>query len=393
MKKRFFLIFWFTVFGMGLFSIAYGVSSYKTQFNNFYAAKGIVTAGSAIDQCLLCHTTNTGPNASNLNPYGNAYASSYNFGTIESQDSDGDGFNNLAEITAKTFPGDPNSKPTGGADTTKPTVSAFTIPATSTTLAVSITSFTATDNIGVTGYMATESATAPLASAAGWSAARPASYTCASAGAKTLYAWAKDAAGNVSLSRTASVTITVSTPPPNPGTSPDMTNWVGKWFKVVEKDTGYYARNSTLAIDRSSVVAYLKIWDWDSSQKIFHVDRYEYDTARSQWFSEPMDLNYISGSQQAFLCRYQVTDNATQNMMGFTVLIRQGGVPQVGVPGVLGFPQAGARRGSLRTLGGYYIASGEDTAGSSVNYVGGLSIRGTEVPISKVPVPSSIVLR
>jgi len=491
MKKRFFLIFWFTVFGMGLFSIAYGVSSYKTQFNNFYAAKGIVTAGSAIDQCLLCHTTNTGPNASNLNPYGNAYASSYNFGTIESQDSDGDGFNNLAEITAKTFPGDPNSKPTGGADTTKPTVSAFTIPATSTTLAVSITSFTATDNVGVTGYMATESATAPLASAAGWSAARPASYTCASAGAKTLYAWAKDAAGNVSvsrsasvtitlppvadttkptvsaftipatsttlavsitsftatdnvgvtgymatesataplasaagwtaarpasytcasagaktlyawakdaagnvsLSRTASVTITVSTPPPNPGTSPDMTNWVGKWFKVAEKDTGYYARNSTLAIDRSSVVAYLKIWDWDSSQKIFHVDRYEYDTARSQWFSEPMDLNYISGSQQAFLCRYQVTDNATQNMMGFTVLIRQGGVPQVGVPGVLGFPQAGARRGSLRTLGGYYIASGEDTAGSSVNYVGGLSIRGTEVPISKVPVPSSIVLR
>ena len=393
MKKRFFLIFWFTVFGMGLFSIAYGVSSYKTQFNNFYAAKGIVTAGSAIDQCLLCHTTNTGPNASNLNPYGNAYASSYNFGTIESQDSDGDGFNNLAEITAKTFPGDPNSKPTGGADTTKPTVSAFTIPATSTTLAVSITSFTATDNVGVTGYMATESATAPLASAAGWSAARPASYTCASAGAKTLYAWAKDAAGNVSLSRTASVTITVSTPPPNPGTSPDMTNWVGKWFKVAEKDTGYYARNSTLAIDRSSVVAYLKIWDWDSSQKIFHVDRYEYDTARSQWFSEPMDLNYISGSQQAFLCRYQVTDNATQNMMGFTVLIRQGGVPQVGVPGVLGFPQAGARRGSLRTLGGYYIASGEDTAGSSVNYVGGLSIRGTEVPISNVPVPSSIVLR
>jgi len=135
-----------------------------------------------------------------------------------------------------------------------------------------------------------------------------------------------------------------------------------------------------LAIDRSSVVAYLKIWDWDSAQKIFHVDRYEYDAARSQWFSEPMDLNYISGTQQAFLCRYQVTDNETQNMMGFTVLIRQ-------------LRQLGVMRTTLKTLGGYYVASGEDTAGSSVNYVGGLSIRGSEVPISTVPVPSSIVLR
>ncbi len=363
---------------MGVFSVAYGVSSYKTQFNNFYAAKGIVTAGSAIDQCLLCHTTNTGANASNVNSYGNAYASSYNFGTIESLDSDGDGFNNLAEITAKTFPGDPNSRPTGGgADTTRPTVSAFTIPATSTTLAVTITSFTATDNVGVTGYMVTESATAPLASAAGWSATKPASYTFASAGAKTLYAWAKDAAGNVSLARAALVTITASNPPPGSGASMDMTNWVGKWFKVTERDTGYSVKNSALAMDSSSVVAYLKIWDWDPSQNIFHVDRYEFDAATNQWFSEPMDLNYISGSQQAFLCQYQVTNNATQNMIGFTVLIQE----------------VRANRSTLRTLGGYYVASGEDTAGSSVNYVGGLTITGSEVPISSVPVPSSSILR
>ena len=55
------------------------------------------------------------------------------------------------------------------ADTTPPVVTAFTIPATATTLAVPISSFTATDNIGVTGYLVTESATAPLASATGWS--------------------------------------------------------------------------------------------------------------------------------------------------------------------------------------------------------------------------------
>lgn len=99
-------------------------------------------------------------------------------------------------------------------DTTPPTVTSFTVPATATTLTVSISSFAATDNIGVTGYMATESATAPSATAGGWSATAPASYTFTTAGSKTLYAWAKDAAGNVSASKSASVTITLDTTPP-----------------------------------------------------------------------------------------------------------------------------------------------------------------------------------
>ncbi len=100
-------------------------------------------------------------------------------------------------------------------DTTKPTVTAFSIPSAASSLTVSITSFTATDNLAVTGYMVNESSTAPSAGAGGWSATAPASYSFASEGVKTLYAWAKDAAGNVSASRSASVTITLSdtTPP------------------------------------------------------------------------------------------------------------------------------------------------------------------------------------
>ena len=95
------------------------------------------------------------------------------------------------------------------ADTTAPSVTAFTIPAASTSLSVSISSFTATDNVSVTGYMVNESATAPSAAATGWSSSAPTSYTCATAGSKTLYAWAKDAANNVSASRSATTTITL----------------------------------------------------------------------------------------------------------------------------------------------------------------------------------------
>ena len=92
-----------------------------------------------------------------------------------------------------------------------PTITSFTIPSTATSLTVSISTFTATDNVGVTGYMATTTSSAPSASDSTWQGSAPTSYTFSSAGAKTLYAWVKDAAGNVSVSTSAPVTITLPT--------------------------------------------------------------------------------------------------------------------------------------------------------------------------------------
>ena len=94
------------------------------------------------------------------------------------------------------------------ADTTAPVVT-FTIPSTSTSLTVNFTTFTATDNVGVTGYMVTETATAPLASASGWTTTPSVGYIFTTAGSHILYAWAKDAAGNISTAKSATVTITL----------------------------------------------------------------------------------------------------------------------------------------------------------------------------------------
>jgi hypothetical protein len=99
-------------------------------------------------------------------------------------------------------------------------VTGFSIPATASSLTVSITTFTAADAAGVTGYLLTETSGKPSASAAGWSGTKPANYTFISEGAKTLYAWAKDATGNVSNSLSATVTITLST---SDTTSPAIT--------------------------------------------------------------------------------------------------------------------------------------------------------------------------
>jgi hypothetical protein len=92
-------------------------------------------------------------------------------------------------------------------DVTKPIVTAFTIPATSASLIVPVSNFTATDNKAVTGFKLTETSAAPLVGDAGWTTVAPTSYTFATVGTKTLYAWAKDKAGNVSESVSAQVEI------------------------------------------------------------------------------------------------------------------------------------------------------------------------------------------
>ena len=97
-------------------------------------------------------------------------------------------------------------------DTTAPVVSAFQVPATSTILVVPVTTLTATDNVGVTGYLLTDTSTAPSVGATGWSSTAPTSYTFSTAGSKTLYAWAKDAAGNASTSLVATVTVDATGP-------------------------------------------------------------------------------------------------------------------------------------------------------------------------------------
>ena len=115
-------------------------------------------------------------------------------------------------------------------DIEKPSVTGFSIPTTSTSLTVPIADFTATDNIGVTGYLVTETATMPTAGAAGWSADKPTTYTFSSTGTKNLYAWAKDAAGNVSEGVSDQVDITLATTETN--TTPGNTEVYGSTTTV-----------------------------------------------------------------------------------------------------------------------------------------------------------------
>src|SRR3990172_4668269 len=115
----------------GAFSGVSAVSKYLSDFNATYG-----TAGTALGDCTVCHS-----GVPQLNPYGQAFKNAgHSFSAIESQDSDGDGFSNITEIDARTFPGDANSKPAPPQDTTPPSVGSFSVPATSSSLTVPITS-------------------------------------------------------------------------------------------------------------------------------------------------------------------------------------------------------------------------------------------------------------
>lgn len=81
-------------------SSAFATSSYLNLARQRYPR----ITGTRLDSCNLCHT-----GGSSRGLYGQAYQNSgRNFAAIESQDSDGDGFINLSELNALTFPGDRN---------------------------------------------------------------------------------------------------------------------------------------------------------------------------------------------------------------------------------------------------------------------------------------------
>ena len=89
-----------------------------------------------------------------------------------------------------------------------------------TNLSTVTLTLTATDSVGVTGYYLSDSSTTPSASASSWTSVTSTtsysgtvSYSLSSGeGSKTIYAWYKDAAGNVSSTANATITYDTTVP-------------------------------------------------------------------------------------------------------------------------------------------------------------------------------------
>lgn len=117
------------------------------------------------------------------------------------------GYSGRDSFTFKVSDGSRESAPATvsiSVDREAPAVAAFSMPASSSFLSVAVTSFGATDNERVTGYCLSESASSGLCF---WSETPPTSYRFNGPGPQTVYAFAKDAAGNVSEPQSAAVEI------------------------------------------------------------------------------------------------------------------------------------------------------------------------------------------
>ena len=103
-----------------------------------------------------------------------------------------------------------------------PVVNNFDLPPSHDSLTVPITGFTARDTdpekssyAWISGYIVTTSNSAPDVGDPGWQSSPPNSYTFASDGLQTLYAWAKDSLDivSVAVSDAVNISIVTNTPP------------------------------------------------------------------------------------------------------------------------------------------------------------------------------------
>lgn len=135
-----------------------------------------------------------------------------------------------------------------------PVVTVFTLPATSTALKVLVNSLNATDTSGISSYCLSEASDSTSCT---WTAIPPTSYTFSDIGLKSIYAWAKDNAGNISLGvkgdTTIVITDTIAPIPTGAITTASITatgltlNWPVATDNITESSTLFYkvVRSST----------------------------------------------------------------------------------------------------------------------------------------------------
>jgi len=132
-----------------------------------------------------------------------------------------------------------------GIDIVSPTITTFIIPVSSRSLTIPITAFTATDNVSVSGYLLTEASGTPTVDDSGWAGTSQSEYVFDSDGLKTLYAWAKDEAGNISESQSAVIALDATNPsvPLNPSVISSTTSSISISWSAASDNIGVAGYN------------------------------------------------------------------------------------------------------------------------------------------------------
>ena len=133
--------------------------------------------------------------------------------------------------------------PSPSGDTTPPDITSFTLVSDNPSTLVYINfTLNGSDDVGITGWMVNEDNTQPQADDTAWLDEKPEYYRLTGDGDVTIYAWAKDEAGNVSDGASLEVTYN----PPADGIIEDDIYW----NKMI--DSGIYDGGYGIAIDNEN---------------------------------------------------------------------------------------------------------------------------------------------
>lgn len=197
-------------------------------------------------------------------------------------------------------------------DTTVPTLT-LSVPGATASLTIDVT-VEATDASDIAGYYVSESSSPPAAGSEGWSAEAPTSFDLAAGddGDRTVYAWAKDAAGNVSDAATDSVKLDTEGPSLN--------------FVVAPRTNSLTLAVGVGASDASEPVSYYLAEDATPP------------AADDQgWLSEPPSYWTLDagpdGDRTVYLWGKDALDNVSAAAQATTSLDRDAPTVSVGVPG------------------------------------------------------------
>lgn len=121
---------WAAVLALLAVVIAPYSASARPEFFEAFLAEYPFVVGTRIESCNVCHTNP---------PRRNAYGTDFNlagreFSVIESTDSDEDGFDNITEIMALTFPGDADDNPNSATATPTHTLVPTSTPSPTNTM-------------------------------------------------------------------------------------------------------------------------------------------------------------------------------------------------------------------------------------------------------------------
>ena len=160
-----------------------------------------------------------------------------------------------------------------------------------------------------------------------------------------------------------------------------MDIWKGKWFKMTVKNSGYVIEYPESHSRNKSETVYLKIWDVDQTNKVLKCDFYNID--EGEWISSSIDLNYFGHNNLEFLCwLYYSNEREGENIeIGAMAFLIQGKMSQGSL--------ASAK---LKSLGGVNLIVDWNSPGYEYFRAQGVTITGSLMDASKVPVPPDKIL-